>query len=66
MQSASVKVIQWPTSSDDKQGLQNVTAGLEAFIKAELDKLQKLEKSRANTAPEWWRKREEKQTLNQK
>ncbi|KAG2128135.1 hypothetical protein BD769DRAFT_1667689 [Suillus cothurnatus] len=66
MQSGSVKVTQWPPSSDPKQGLESVTAGLEAFIKAELDKLQKLEKSRANTAPEWWRQREEKQTLNRK
>lgn len=62
MQSGSVKVIQWP-SSDPKQGSQNAPAFLEAFIKAELDKLQKLEKSRADTAPEWWRRREEKQTL---
>ncbi|KAG1750771.1 hypothetical protein EDB19DRAFT_1676880 [Suillus lakei] len=66
MQSGSVKVTQWPPPSDPKQGLERVTAGLEAFIKAELDKLQKLEKSRADTAPEWWRQREEKETPNRK
>jgi len=65
MQSGSVKVTQWPPPSDPKQGLEKVTAGLEAFIKAELDKLHKLEKSRADTAPEWWRRREENQTPKQ-
>jgi hypothetical protein len=59
MQRGSVKVTQWPPPSDPKQGLERATAGLEAFTKAELDKLQKLEKSRADTAPEWWRQREE-------
>jgi hypothetical protein len=58
-------VTQWPPPSDPKQGLEKVTAGLEAFIKAELDKLHKLEKSRADTAPEWWRRREENQTPKQ-
>lgn len=66
MQSGSVKVTQWPPPSDPKEGIGRVTAGLEAFIKAELDKLQKLEKSRADSAPEWWRQREEKRTPNQK
>ncbi|KAG0706822.1 hypothetical protein DFH29DRAFT_900197 [Suillus ampliporus] len=66
MQSGSVKVTQWPPPSDPQEGLEKVTAGLEAFIKAEVDKLEKLEKSRADTAPEWWRQREENQTPNQK
>ncbi|OJA13393.1 hypothetical protein AZE42_07596 [Rhizopogon vesiculosus] len=65
VQSGSAKVTQWPPPSDPKQGLERVTAGLEAFIKAELDKLQELEKSRADTAPEWWRQREENQTPKQ-
>jgi len=62
MSSGSVKVIQWPPPSDPKQGLERVNAGLESFIKAEFDKLQKLEKNRADKAPEWWRQREENQT----
>ncbi|KAG1717634.1 uncharacterized protein EDB91DRAFT_1259462 [Suillus paluster] len=61
MQSGAVEVTQWPPppESEPKQGIEIVTAGLEAFIKSELSKLEMLEQTRADTAPEWWRQREE-------
>ncbi|KIJ62791.1 hypothetical protein HYDPIDRAFT_29942 [Hydnomerulius pinastri MD-312] len=60
-----VTIVNLGTKPDHAPDEKTLAAGLEGFKKAEAEKLRKLEESRDELTPQWWRQWEESQTARQ-